>query len=171
MTIDSVALTLAREEQQPQIKNWFEKMDGYLHWKAIGPEIHAPYRAPLSDRVLVDLAYRSNALLRLIDLRCMCDGFEVLHIKNLTSPIFITDHPCISVIPKFEMIDYLERSGIMKIVDDEVEKKRGEILAELAKRDLEVEDEGTVIKKKSAGKQTRQEKPAQGGGQFRIIRM
>ena len=52
--------------------NWFDKMDGYLNWKILGPDINNPYAPYMSDKMLADIAYRDEAIRAHLILKCMC---------------------------------------------------------------------------------------------------
>lgn len=157
------------EEPSP---NWFDLMGTAIRWKILGPEINNPFRTPLSDRTLVELAHRPNALLRNFNLRCMCEGYEVLLIRNLATPIFVTDHPCIAVLPEREVFAYLDRMGIMRQLEEEMARCREEIAAELKRREIDIETstDGLLRKIRKHQKSDRKS-PPKSGGSFRIVRM
>ena len=150
--------------------NWFEQMEGFLNWTVIPPDITNPFKPPLPDRVLLELAYNPAALRSMSNLRCLCDGYEVLMIKNLETPIFRTDHPCISSLGRGEIMDYIERSGIHEKINTELSKVRKQIVDEINTREIESEDRGTV-KRKLRKKEKKPKWPKSSGGSgFRVIR-
>ncbi len=150
---------------------WFHKMDGFLNWKIIPPDFNNPFKPPLPDRVLVELVSRKEVLMTLFNLRCLCDGHEVLLVRNLASPLMLTDHPCISQLTRNQVFDYLEEQGIDRKIGEEVERVRQEIREELQKREY-------IAKQNKARKQdmfnkekSALSKPASNNGAgFRVIR-
>lgn len=119
--------------------NWFEKMDGFLNWKVIGPDIHNPFGPAISDRVLLELAHKRDVLRKQFNLRCMCDGHEVLMIKNIEAPQINTDHPCISELSRAEIFDYLDEHGVTDQINKEMDRVQQEIKDELKRRELELQ--------------------------------
>lgn len=149
-------------------ETWFDKMAGYLHWKIIGPDINNPYTPRMSDKILSELAYQQDALRRRLVLRCMCDGYEVLQIKNLCSPMVKTDHPCISSISAPDLLSYLLREGIEDRINQEVARIQAEMKEELKRREQEDREnpQPVVIKRRNKKSPTPQPERTQ----FRIVR-
>lgn len=150
--------------------NWFEQMDGFLNWKVIPPDIHNPFKPPMADRILLELAYNPTALRAMTNLRCMCDGYEVLLIKNLETPLFRTDHPCISSLSRSDIMDFIDNSGLNEKINTELEKTKKIIIDEINAREAESEERG-LGKRKLKKKDKKPKMPkANGGSTVRVIR-
>lgn len=157
-------------------QNWFELMEGYVVWKVVGPEITNPFASPIPDNVLVQLASRSEKLMGAMTLRCLCDGHEVLQIKNLAKPIFITEHPSISAMPKDDVLRHLTVCGVEDIVRKELARIQGEIKNELERRD--VLDRQEALKREASARRRKAKERLKGfkpftvppGGMFRILK-
>ncbi len=149
--------------------NWFDKMGDVIEWKVVTPDLDSPFQMPLTERVLQDLSTNEKARRKACDLRCLCDGYEVMLIKNLNSPQFSTSHPCISSMPKNAVLAQLKLAHVEAAIASELEKLRVGALQELDRRAKEAE-RNPLRKRKSAKKEEKkpQEKSATS---FRIIRM
>jgi hypothetical protein len=153
-------------ENQRRDENWFEKMEGFLDWKIISPDLFSPFRPLLSDLKIQELAFNKNALKRLIDLRCLCDGHEVLLIKNVRLPVIKTDHPCIAVLSKDEILDHVEAEGHLARIEHEIDRIQKILREEITQRDQE---EVTKLERRRKIKKKDKEKKRDQTG-FRIIR-
>jgi hypothetical protein len=147
-------------EEDRRRENWFEKMDGFLDWKIISPDLFSPFRPLLTDIKIQELAFNKNALKRMIDLRCLCDGHEVLLIKNARSPAIKTDHPCIAVLTKDEILQHMAR------IEHEVERIQKILQEEITQRDQE---EMAKFETRKKAKKKDKEKRKDNSG-YRIIR-
>jgi hypothetical protein len=153
-------------EEDRRRENWFEKMDGFLDWKIISPDLFSPFRPLLTDIKIQELAFNKNALKRMIDLRCLCDGHEVLLIKNARSPAIKTDHPCIAVLTKDEILQHIEEQGHMARIEHEVERIQKILQEEITQRDQE---EMAKFETRKKAKKKDKEKRKDNSG-YRIIR-
>ncbi|RIL11798.1 MAG: hypothetical protein DCC75_01640 [Proteobacteria bacterium] len=148
--------------------NWLEKMGSCLSWKVIGPDIHNPYAPVLPERMLFELAYRTERLKKILTVRCMCEGYEVMQIKNLQSPMIITDHPCVNAMTYAEIYEFLEEYGVNKKVEEEITRIQEEIKALLGKKEQEEEnDKSPKARKNKPGKKESQKVGNKG---FRVIK-
>lgn len=145
-------------------------MEGYLHWKIIGPDINNPYAPKMPDRVLTELAHREDSLRRRLSIRCMCDGYEVMFIRNLGSPSVKTDHPCIGDLSIPQIFDYLEREGIEARVQQEVLRIQAELREELKRREQEDAEAPIVPIIKPKKKKGQAHPPKSNEGGYRIVR-
>jgi hypothetical protein len=156
-------------------KNWFEQMEGFLDWKIIGPDLNNPFKPPISDIALHELATKRESLRKKMDLRCLCDGHEVLLIRNLGTPFLKTDHPCISKISRMEILDYLKRAGLEELILQEMERIQKEIEEELARRQIKAQEDAERRAAQGLGgarrkKKDDKEKGTAGDAAFRIMR-
>ena len=113
---------------------WIDKMQGYLKWKVNGPEFHNPYAPRISDAQLNRMVASSTYLRENIELRCTCDGYEVLLLKNLEKPRVRCDHPCLNVLTRRQIIDAIGRYGIQDFLESELGKIRRDLVEEIERR-------------------------------------
>ena len=151
--------------------NWFEQMDGFLSWKLIPPNITDPFSPPIPDHVLSELANNPQALRRLCSVKCQCDGYEIMSIKNLASPTVRTDHPCITTMPQREILEYMNRSGITQRIAEEIDNVRTQIEGELKRRTEKGEfyDDGIKIGKPLDAGKDKKDPPKR--FEYRVIRL
>lgn len=116
---------------------WLHKMGDYLEWKVLGPNIRDPYQTPLTDKQLEQMLTSEDSLKRHLNLRCLCDGYEVLLIRNLAKPTIRTDHPCLTTLTQAEAISYVDEVGLNEVVTEEMNHIRNEIQEELKRRKAE----------------------------------
>lgn len=156
--------------------SWFDKMEGYLDWKIVGPNIHNPYERTFSTRMIAQLAFDRALLKQLLLIRCLCDGFEVMVIENLSAPTIITDHPCVNALGKAAIMEYLQANGFAEEIESEIDRIQAEMREELAKRDkLEMAQEqakkqAEVKDRKAQRKKGTGDLPAASGQEYRIIK-
>ena len=150
--------------------NWLLKMDEYLNWKIVGPDINNPYAAPLSTATVASLAREKDALKKLFVLRCLCEGYEVLLVRNLTHPSIETDHPCLSGMSKQKLFEFLGEKGISEKIEAEVDRVQQEFLDELSKRETVESKESK--KKKKEKKEKKEDKGSSDNSKtgYRVIR-
>ena len=155
--------------------NWFEQMDGFLSWKLVPPNITDPFSPPIPDHVLQELARNARALRRLCTVRCLCDGYEIMSIKNLSAPIIRTDHPCITSMPRRDILGFLKRSGISQRIDEEIRNVRAQIEEELQRRASRGErhDDDFSLSRSLAADGKRKKKKGENskGFEYRVIRL
>ena len=151
-------------------KNWFQKMDGLLDWKVIGPDIYNPFQKPFSDSALSELIDNKEKLKGLLDIRCLVDGYEVMIVRNLAAPRIRSDHPCIAAMPKWEILEAMEAQEVHAKVSETLDKIQGQMREEMERRDAEAAERyGTEPRKLIKRKKSAPE-PRPGAG-FRVIRM
>ena len=114
-------------------------MQGYLKWKVRGPDIHNPFAPPISNVQLNRLVHEDDYLRENIELRCTCDGYEVMLLTNLNKPRVRCDHPCLNVLTRREIIDAVGRHGLDEMVQTELKKIREDLAQELERRSKEKE--------------------------------
>lgn len=107
--------------------DWLDQMSGYLNWHVYGPDMSNPYKSPPPPatlrRMLEDPAFFSANLC----MRCTCEGHEILVIADPSKPRVQSNHPCVSEITKQEVLEYIDRSGLVKLIASETEKIRKEL--------------------------------------------
>jgi hypothetical protein len=155
-------------------KTWFDHMTGYLKWKVIGPDIHNPFKTPLPIHILCRMVNQREYLSQYIQVRCLCDGYEVMIITNPNAPRVISNHPCISQMDKGEIVDYIRREGLDAVIDAEIDRIHEEITNYLKMRENEIENEesaagGSTLKSKKS-KSKKQNKDENGSKNYRIVR-
>ena len=167
--------TYDEDEDAPKKKeaSWLEKMGDAIKWKVIAPNFANPYQIPFSDVALYDLANNPQARLKACDLKCLCDGYEVMSMKNLSSPMLFTSHPCLSAMPRSEILEYINGKEIQDNINSELEKLKTLAQEELDRRQVDREKEeqqkrGAAVKKKP-DKKTKGD--GKGSNQARVIRM
>ncbi len=144
-------------------------MGDAIKWKVNSPDFNNPYQAPISDIALVRLIQNEAERLKTCDLRCLVDGYEVMAIKNLHSPILHTSHPCISAMPRKQIYGFLKLPELVELVQTELQKLLEGAQEELKRREIRAAKEGSGAsgaarkKKKSEGAVKKEE--------FRIMRM
>jgi len=152
---------------------WFEKMGDAIMWKVVAPDFHNPYQIPFTDRALVDLSSSEQARLKACDVRVLCDGYEVLSIKNLYSPQVFSSHPCISVMPRNKILDELKNETVAFHIKAELEKLQFQATEELSRRQAEQQKECDTERRDGKTKLPR--KPAaeskNSGTGVRVVRM
>lgn len=159
------------KQRAVESKTWFDRMGASLSWRVIPPAINAPFSTPLPTNTLLILLHYPTKLRSTFQIKCMCDGFEVLHLRNLEAPIYCTDNPCVAQMSVEEILDYLNRSEVMELVNQAIEVLRDEIIDELARREREKEanqHHGLVPVKRR--KETKGPPPNPGRFSFRVIR-
>lgn len=132
---------------------WFIRMEGALSWRIVPPDLWSPYRPVVSERVLAELAYHKEALMSAFEVKCFCDGYEVLRVKNLKMPLLVTEHPCLTGIKYEELKRYWEFEGINIQIDEEISNIQKALREQLDKRDLKDPNGDRKIKKRQ--KETR----------------
>lgn len=118
-------------------KTWFDHMTGYLKWKILGPDINNPFKPPVSYHLLTRMANQREYLAQHIQIRCMCDGYEVMIIANPANPRVTSSHPCISSMPHDLIFDYITRAQLDEFIEEEIDRITEEIKEHLAKRTQE----------------------------------
>jgi hypothetical protein len=121
-------------------KTWFDHMTGYLKWKVLGPDINNPYKTPLPYHSLNRMTIQQDYLAQYIQIRCMCDGYEVMVIANPANPRIISNHPCISTLDHTVIVDYIHRAGLDQFIESEMDRIRNEIKEHLGKRTKDREE-------------------------------
>lgn len=115
--------------------HWLYKMDGYLDWRVVGPQINNPYEIAFPDRVLDAMVKYRDVVRSHIKVRCLCDGHEVLRIDNLAMPILYTDHPCLVGTQRRVVIGFLTFFGIEDEIERTIDRVQEEVREELNKRE------------------------------------
>lgn len=157
----------------PAVKTWFDHMTGYLKWKVIGPDINNPFKTPIPFHVLNRMANQRDFLSQYIQIRCMCDGYEVMIIINPNQPRIVSNHPCISGMDRGEIVDYVRRSGLDEFIDDEIDRIEKEIQEHLTSRNRESDEESTTYldgKKNRSGTSSKGNKDDSRSKNFRIVK-
>jgi hypothetical protein len=157
------------EQVLPPEPTWFDKMGDALQWKVEVPNLFNPYQIPIPDRVLVQLSTNNEARRKACNLRCLCDGYEVLNVRNIDSPLLSTSHPCISAMTRNEILDHLTSKHIQDLVAFELDKLQVQATEELARR--EAEERKSQPASKTQKKKAKKEAPKKDGPGFRVIRM
>ena len=121
---------------------WFDKMGESLIWKVIPPDILNPFKDPLPDTLLHEWINSPAALRRATCIKVLCDGYEVLFIKNLVTPMFCSEHPCITKTPFNDIVGYMQRGGVEALIEQELNRTREEIRAEIERRYYETREYG-----------------------------
>lgn len=114
--------------------SWLERMHTFLTWKISPPEISNPYKQPLSDKALNELATDKSVLVKFIEIRAMMDGEELVKISDLSALNVKTAHPHISKMRKAEIKEYLSNFGIFGLVEKEIPEIQKNIMEELNRR-------------------------------------
>ena len=115
-----------------------------------------------------------ESLKKVSSLRCMCDGYEVLMMRDLVDPIICSDHPCITMMSYSDILEYIELSGVSQKVVEDLEKAQNFIREELLSRERQAiespERDRKIEPKKKKTKEKVIKKPNYGGGGYRVIR-
>lgn len=160
---DGLAIEPAEEK-----KTWLELMEGFILWKVVGPDLTSPYRPFMSDRTIYKLATDREELKKLFTLRCLCDGYEVLKVRNLIAFNIDTNHPCLTHLTKAELKDHLARYEVEQKIEEEVDKAHALLQSELTQRDKEAEASGGKKKKKEHAEPSKDRKSKDAN--YRVIR-
>lgn len=115
-------------------QTWLDRMHTYLKWKIVAPEPNNPFKPPMSDKVLAELATQKPVLAKYVQLKCSMDGEEILKINNLATLSLETTHPELSKLSKVDLKRYLEFNKIMEIADQEMTQVQELYKSELARR-------------------------------------
>jgi hypothetical protein len=158
--------------------HWFSKMDGYVDWRVVAPQIHNPYQKPLSDQMLSSMVRNRETVKKMMKLRCLADGHEILIVESLGALRFSTSHPCLSGVSKREIRACLEQFGINKEIETEIDKVQSAARDELTRRQLmkistssSEKTVGQIRAEKEAEKKEKKEKLESGPGTgVRVIR-
>lgn len=140
------------EQIEESRKTWFDHMTGYLKWKILGPDINNPFKTPLPLHQITRMANQRDYLAQHIQIRCMCDGYEVMIIANPGNPRVISSHPCISTMPQDIIIDYINRTGLDEYINSEIDRIGNEIREHLKTRSKEKEEHTAILNAKKKGK-------------------
>ena len=149
--------------------SWFDKMEGSLQWKFIPPELSNPYKPAISDQTLQEWFDNPSALRKASAIKVICDGFEILYMKNLIAPMICSDHPCISGLPQSEILDYIARSSVHGKIEEDLLKIRAEIEEELKKRRAIQKSRAVLMPQKKEKKPKNHQQPGY-GSTIRVIR-
>ena len=117
-----------------QETNWFERMHALLNWKIVFPEANNPFKPPMTDKVLQELATQAEVLKKHTTVKFMLDGEEIASISDLTTITLKTDHPMLKKMPKAEVRKYLDSSGLREAFDKEIATAQAGYTDELARR-------------------------------------
>ena len=144
-------------------------MEGSLQWKVIPPELSNPYKPEVPEKTLQEWFDNPVALRKACAIKVVCDGFEVLFMKNLIAPMICSDHPCISSLSHSEILDYIARSSVNERVEEGLAKARIEIEQELKRRKA-IQKSRSVFMPQKKEKKQKTHKPAGFGSMVRVIR-
>jgi hypothetical protein len=101
--------------------NWLERMHSFISWKVTFPECNNPFGAPMSDKVLIEFATKSEALLKYAELKGTVDGEEIILLKNITKEVEIkSNHPAVVTMKKSDVKNYLKKVELQKLVEAQV---------------------------------------------------
>jgi len=101
--------------------NWLERMHSFISWKVTFPECNNPFGAPMSDKVLIEFATKSEALLKYAELKGTVDGEEIIILKNITKEVEIkSNHPAVVTMKKSDIKNYLKKVELQKLVEAQV---------------------------------------------------
>lgn len=157
---------------QESEKTWFEKMAGYLVWKIMTPDLSNPFRPHMSDKSLQELTENEDRIKKLLDIKCFCDGYEILTLKNYLNPKCVTDHPSLTKVTVKEVMNMLEVQGVTHKIDEELKKVKEGISDELVRRNHERERTAALKKRieevKKAEVKKKKLPPVE--SQFRVMR-
>ena len=158
-------------------RTWFDQMTGYLKWKILGPDINNPFKKPIPLHTLNRMASNREYLNQHIQVRCMCDGYEVMIISNPSQPRVISNHPCITGMDRGAIVDYIKRVALDEFIDQEIDRIEEEIRNHVrgrAKEKDETTEFLTAAKEAKAKPATpgiaKPEKDRAGGQNFRIVK-
>ena len=151
-------------------RGWFDHMTGYLKWKVVGPDIKNPFKTPPPPHILRRMFEQVDFLSQFIQIRCLCDGYEVMSIFNPYTPRIQSDHPSISRMSLGEVVGYLERAGIDEFINSEIKRIQSEIAEKIKNYDSEQDNEDTHILSKSKKKSKKVETKKPNGQQYRLIK-
>jgi hypothetical protein len=156
-------------------RTWFDQMTGYLKWKVLGPDINNPFMKPIALHTLNRMAANRDYLNQHIQVRCMCDGYEVMMISNPSQPKIISNHPCITGMDRSAIVEYIRRVALDDFIDQEIDRIEEEIrnhLRDRAKEKDETTEFLTAAKRAKASTPGIQkpEKEKSGSQNFRIVK-
>lgn len=117
-----------------QETNWFERMHTLLNWKIVFPDASNPFKPPMTDKVLNELATQVDILKKNTQVRFLLDGEEIASLTDLAALTLKTDHPMLKKMAKAEVRKYLESSGLLQTFDREIATAQAGYLQELARR-------------------------------------
>lgn len=162
-----------KESVTAEYRTWFDQMTGYLKWKIVGPDIHNPFKTPLPIHLLNRMSNSREFLNQHIQIRCMCDGYEVMMLSNPNHPRISSNHPCISAVDQHLIVDYIQRAGLDQIFDAEIDKIQEEIREHLSTRGKEKEDRTTFLDKEKiseVSKAPKSNKEVSQSKNFRVVK-
>lgn len=150
---------------------WFDQMAGYLDWEIIGPNLHDPFKVKMPVHLLRRMVDDRAFLCEYINVRCLCDGYEVMIIQNPSKPDFVSEHPCISKTSAKDIVAYLQKNAIDVYVSQQIDKIQEDIRQHLGVREKEFEeeeaDEPSILQRLE--NQKKDQTPAK-NQQFRLIK-
>ncbi len=160
------------EAGQRQEQNWLELMTGYLNWRIIPPDVISPFAPVISYPIMCQLAEDKEALLHLCHVKCFCDGFEVLHIKDLRSPMFCTDHPSLTTLAPEAIFEYMRVQGVLDRVALELEELQTMIKEKVKELDeLMKKEPAKFVDRLLNQARNKDLKPKTGAGVFKYRRL
>lgn len=121
-------------EEQSNEPNWLSRMHSLLQWKFTAPEPNNPFKPPMSDKVLKELSEEKPVLAKYMRLRGFLDGDEIITFTDMSSLKLETEHPHIKLMPKGEIKKYLEGSGLLQKLDEEMTVIQASFKEELDRR-------------------------------------
>jgi len=119
--------------------SWLDRMHSFLRWQIIAPKPNVPFGKSISDSVLKELIDSKEALIRLIKMRGMIEGDELVMVggldpKSPRSLTIETDNPSISSLSKADFHSYFERRGVYAWIFKELAEAQDSYKEELARR-------------------------------------
>jgi hypothetical protein len=165
------------DEDALPFDHWLHKMDGYLDWRVLAPQIHNPFEMAIPDRMLIMMSKNRDVVRKHVRVRCLCDGHEVLSVDNLSHPIIFTQHPCLVGINRRNLLHYFVEEGVDTKIEEAIDRVQEEVREELKKREIgrpksaDSEKSMAQIKAEKAAKQRKEpKKPESTGSPLRVIR-
>ncbi|NMC62946.1 MAG: hypothetical protein GYA55_07230 [SAR324 cluster bacterium] len=119
--------------------SWLDRMHSFLRWQIIAPKPSVPFGKSISDSVLKELIECKEVLIRLIKMRGMIEGDELVMVggldpKSPRSLTIETDNPSISSLSKADFHSYFERRGVYTWIFKELEETQKSYKEELIRR-------------------------------------
>lgn len=119
--------------------NWLERMHSFISWKVSFPECNNPFGAPMSDKVLIEFATKSEALMKYAELKGTVDGEEILLLKNITKEVDMkSNHPAVVMMKKSDIKNYLKKVELQKLVESQLPEAQKYYMEEIQRRKLKL---------------------------------
>lgn len=113
---------------------WLEKNHSVIRWRVIGPNVRNPFDSASSDQKLETYASDRSTLMEACQVQAAMDDTILIKITDLSVFKFSTEHPYLVDLSREDLRRYLDKSGIAKMIQDELSKLQQACRDELKNR-------------------------------------